>query len=346
MNILKTMSLAPVMAALLCGTAMAQDKTELTVLVYGGSFETGWIKSVIEPFEAANPDIDVKIANGLTMQSVALMRAQKDAPEVDVIMMDEIGAAQAKAEGLFEPLTLEAVPNLAKLHPQFRVEGDTYTKFMYVTQVLAYNKDYVTETPTSWDALWDAKYEGSVVLPDITTSHGAFLLLTANDMTGGTVQNVDSGFEKLKELKPNVLTFYTQHAQMAQLFEQGDAAMTSWTSDRAQGAIDAGANLGWVIPKESVYLIDSTIGISKGTKKLDAANRYIDYVLSTEAQTANAANTYLSPTNAEVVLSPEVAAKLPQGEGVLESLKVIDWDYVNTVRSEWTNRWNRDVASK
>jgi ABC-type glycerol-3-phosphate transport system substrate-binding protein len=54
--------------------ASASAQTELTVIVYGGSFEEGWRKAVIEPFEKANPDIKVKIATGLTMQTVALMR--------------------------------------------------------------------------------------------------------------------------------------------------------------------------------------------------------------------------------------------------------------------------------
>ena len=52
--------------ALLSGPASAA--TELTVIVYGGSFEAGWKKAVIEPFEAANPDIKVRIATGLTME--------------------------------------------------------------------------------------------------------------------------------------------------------------------------------------------------------------------------------------------------------------------------------------
>ena len=74
--------------------ARAEAQTELTVIVYGGSFEAGWKKAVIEPFEKANPDIKVAIATGLTLQNVALMRAQRDNVKVDVIMMDEVGAAR------------------------------------------------------------------------------------------------------------------------------------------------------------------------------------------------------------------------------------------------------------
>src|SRR5829696_2933523 len=155
---------------------------------------------------------------------------------------------------------------------------------MYVSQALVYNKDLAKAVPTSWTVMWDRKYQGKIASPDITTSHGAFFLLTAADRSGGNVKNVDPGFELLKKLKPNILTFYTQHAQLAQLFTQGDVAMASWTSDRAQAAIDGGAPLGWTIPKEGAYIIDSTIGIAKGTKNLEAAQKYVNFALSAEAQ--------------------------------------------------------------
>jgi len=329
--------------ALAAGTALAQ--TELTVIVYGGSFEEGWRKAVIEPFEEANPDITVRIATGLTLQNVALMRAQKDDVRVDVMMMDEIGAAQANAEGLYHPLNPERVPNLEKLYPQFRVGNDNYTKFMYVSQALVYNTEQIPEAPTSWKALWDEAYVGRVAIPDITTSHGSFFLLTAADMAGGGLKNVDPGFELIKELKPSIVTFYTQHAQLAQLFTQGDVWITSWTTDRSQAMIDAGAPVAWTIPEESAYIIDSTIGIAKGTPNLEAAEKYVNFVLSDEAQAANARHTYLSPVNSEVELDPEVAAKLPVGEGVLERLKSADWDYVTTVRPEWTQRWSREITT-
>jgi len=68
-------------------------------------------------------------------------------------------------------------------------------------------------------------------------------------------------------------------------------------------------------------------------------------VLGEEAQAANAQYTYLAPVNSAVELSPEVAAKLPVGEGVLESLKQADWDYVTTVRPDWTRQWNREITA-
>jgi putative spermidine/putrescine transport system substrate-binding protein len=327
--------------ALFSTAALAQ--TELTVIVYGGSFEEGWKKSVIVPFEKENPDIKIKIATGLTQQTIALMRAQKNDVKIDVIMMDEVGAAQGNAEGLYEPLVSAKVPNIEKLYPQFRTKGDAYTKFMYVAQALVWHKDQVKQKPDSWMVLWDPAYKNKIAVPDIATSHGSFFLLTASDMTGGSVKNTDPGFELIKKLKPNILTFYTQHAQLAQLFTQGEVSMSSWTSDRAQAAMDGGAPLGWTVPKEGAYIIDSTIGIAKGSKKTEAALKYVDFVLSDAAQAANAQYTYLAPVNRNVKVAPEVADKLPIRD--LERLKPADWDYVTTVRPQWTQRWTREIAT-
>ncbi len=66
---------APRFAALLLATVLTsfplRAAETLTVTVYGGTFEQGWRKAVIEPFERANPDMKVQIATGLTFENVA-----------------------------------------------------------------------------------------------------------------------------------------------------------------------------------------------------------------------------------------------------------------------------------
>jgi putative spermidine/putrescine transport system substrate-binding protein len=310
MRVLRRLGLAALLAATMAMTpasrAQAQPQ-ELTIIVHGGSFEEGWKKAVIEPFERANPNIRVRIATGLTMQTVAMMRAQRSDPRIDVIMMDEVGAAQAHAEGLFEPLTPSAIPNMADLHPQFRVAGDPYTKFMYVAQVIAHDRNRIRAAPTSFRDLWKPEYRNRVAIPDINTSHGVMLLIMAARMDGGGERAIGPGFDSLRALRPGIVTFWSQHAQVSQLFTQGDIWITTWTSDRAQGLIDSGGDIAWTIPREGAFIIDSTIGIARGTRRLDAAQRCINHVLGPDAQAAKAQHTYLAPVNRQVRLAAEVA---------------------------------------
>ncbi|RWI50280.1 MAG: ABC transporter substrate-binding protein [Mesorhizobium sp.] len=331
------------MLAALGGTSLAQT-TELTVIGYGGSFHEGWVKAVIEPFEEANPDIKINVVTASTAQAASMMRAQKDNVQVDVFMMDEQGAAQTAAEGLYEPLTMEGVPNLVKLYPMFRVNGEPYARFMYTAQVLVYNTNDVTTTPTSWSELWSEAYRGRVAIADITTTPGIYLLMQLMDMAGSVEKpDVDGGFAMMERIKPNIITFWGQMAQLEQLLLQGEVSISTYPSNRAQSTVDTGAPVKWVIPQEGGYLNASTIGIAKGTTKLEAAQKYIDFVLSAEAQAANAEYSYLNPVNSEVQLAPEVAAKLPVD--ALDRLKTPDWTYTLSNLPAWTDRWNREITS-
>ncbi len=45
----------------------------------------------------------------------------------------------------------------------------------------------------------------------------------------------------------------------------------------------------------------------------------------------------------KVTVPKKIAKKLPVAD--LERLKIADWDYVTTVRPQWTQRWTREIAT-
>ncbi|MEE9609857.1 MAG: extracellular solute-binding protein, partial [Desulfatiglandales bacterium] len=176
---------------------------ELVVICYGGTFEQGWRKAVIDRFEKKYPGDKIRIATGLTMQVAAKMRAQKGNVEIDVVMMDQVGATQSEAEGLYEQLTAEKVPNLNNLLPMFKKNqaGHNWTYFFWEGEILAYNTEKVTPAPTSWQAMFDPKYAGHIAFPDINTSHGVWMLNMAARINGGSEQKIDPGFEAIKNVR-------------------------------------------------------------------------------------------------------------------------------------------------
>ena len=80
--------------------SLAAAQTELTVIVYGGSFEEGWRKPcrAVREGKPRHQDQDRDRAN--YADGCNRCAPRKMTPKIDVIMMDEIGAAQANAEGL------------------------------------------------------------------------------------------------------------------------------------------------------------------------------------------------------------------------------------------------------
>ena len=334
--------LAGVVSALCAQGTRAQ--TELVVTDYGGSFEDGWRKAVVEPFEKAHPDIKIKLVQKLVFESMALMRAQKDDVKVDVFMMDEVGAAQATAEGLVQPVSPKTVPHLAELYPEFRVAGDSFCKFMFDASVIAYNPQEVKPAPQSYKDFWDGKYKGRIAINNLDSTTGLSFFLMLLKTEGATIDNADPAFAAMKRLKPSILTFPEQHAQVAQLFTQGDIVMAPWTSDRALLLASKGVPVAFSLPKEGGILQEGGLAIAKGTKHLEAALKYVDFALSVEAQAANAKYTFLSPTNSKVILDPEIAKKIPNGLATIKALTRPDWKKVNERRPRWIDRWNREVT--
>jgi putative spermidine/putrescine transport system substrate-binding protein len=287
----------------------------------------------------------VKILEGLTFQNVSLMRAQKDDVNVDVIMMDDVASSQAAAEGLTHQLTLETVPNLAGLFPEFRVANDLYTKIYWVPGVITYNTETVKPPPTSWLDLWDPRFKGKLAVPNLDTSTGILFFLMVNQIKGGTVDNVDPAFAALKALKGSVVAFPTQHAQQAQLFSQGDCVIAPWVPDRTRSLAQTGQPVAWVVPKEGSVMAEGTLAIAKGTKRLDAALKYVNMAISGEAQAATSRLANLPPVSAQAVLDPETKAAIPNGAEILKRVGRPDWKVINQHRADWIDRWNREIVS-
>ena len=327
------------------GTRTAQAAGVLNVTVYGGSFEDGRRRAVIEPFEKANPGTKVNISQGLTFQAAALMRAQKDDVKVDVIMMDEVAAAEVAAEGLSVPLGVDKVPNIAGLYPEFRVPSPGYVKVGFSSLICTYNTRSVTPAPQSWGEFWDGRYRNKIAVPGIDTATGILFFLVVNEMNGGTLDNVDPGFAAMRRLKPNVVAFTTQHAQIAQLLTQGDIVMVPWASDRAVGLAKTGVPVGTTIPKEGSFIGEQTLSIARGTRQLDTALAYVNFALSPEAQVGNARYTFISPVSSRAVLDAETSRAVPNGPEVIKLLRRPDWSAVNARRAQWIDRWNREILS-
>lgn len=336
---------ATAMPAVALTPRIARADVELAVTVNGGTFLDGWRKTVIEPFERANPGVRVKVVEGLTYQSVSLLRAQKDNPSVDVFMMDDVAASEVAAEGLVHPLDLSSVPNLKQIFPDFRVPNDQYAKIYYVPEVIAYNTDSVKPPPDSWHDLWDPKYKGRLAIYNLDGAVGMMFFLIVNQMAGGTIENVDPGFAAMRKLKPDVLTYPTQHAQLSQLFTQGDIVIGPWVSDRATTLGQSGAPVAWTIPKEGSVMAEGTLVIAKGTKHPDLALKYVNFAISAGAQADNARTIFIAPVNQEAKLDDKTRRIVPNGPEALKLIRRPDWKNVNLHRSEWISRWNREITS-
>ncbi|WP_435170000.1 ABC transporter substrate-binding protein [Falsirhodobacter sp. 1013] len=343
---MKTLLSAVAATALLTGAAAAQDLTgEITLGGYTGVFEDEYKKAVVDPFVAAHPGVTVnytsdRASSGLLGQA----RAQKGDPQMDVVFMDVTTALIGNKEGLFAPLTVEDVPNLADLVPQATVQEGYGPAATFDHAVITYNTEAVTEAPTSLEVLWDPKYAGKIAATSMPSILGTGLMVMTSAMLGEDyTKSVDQSVEKLAELAPAVQTFDPKPDSYTLVMNGTVDLATGWNA-RAQYYADASnGTLAAITPKEGTILQINTINLVEGSKNPELAKAFINYALSPEAQARFTEAMFYSPTNSKA--QPSEAAQARTVFGQLDSTLPLDWAWVATQNDRWNAMWKRRIIT-
>src|SRR5215831_2793086 len=136
----------------------------LSVHFWSGPEGDTIIKNVVDPFKAET-GAEVVVDYGNTANSIAKLRAQKNDPQLDVTMMDDVGVYETAPESLLMKLNPAKIPNLKDVDPQFIVKDGLGIGFFTFGDTLVYNTNYYKSAPTTYESLWDPKLKGKVGLP-------------------------------------------------------------------------------------------------------------------------------------------------------------------------------------
>lgn len=343
---MKRLLAASTMGFLAGTTASFAQGSTLTVAYYGGNWGEAFDACVAKPFaEATGVKVVAEIGNSTT--TLAKLQQQAADAVIDVAYLDGGISELAQESGVLQPIDLGTLANAGALKPQaiYKAGDDVFAVSAgYYSLGLTYNTQEVTETPTSWDALWKEDYAGAVTIPSPNNSAGVPFVLFLNGVYGDGTGNLDPTFSKLKELDAGLL--YDTSGAASNAFQSNEVIIGPHFNVGAWDLIDAGMPIGFVVPKEGVWATDARMHIVKGTKNPDAAAKFIDTALSPQAATCLAEQLYLGPAVDGVELPAEVEKKLPWGEGgSIDNLKLFDWTEVNAQRQDITDRWNREIAN-
>ena len=313
---------------------------ELVVATWGGTYEQG-VRKVAAQFEK---EYNVKVITdpGNNADRLNKLRAYKNNPQIDVAMLTDYFAAMAIKDGVFGKIKPEELPNLAKLYDFARPTNGYGPGYTINRSGILYNTKYVKQDITSWGDLWRPEFKGKVIVSDIVATHGIGLLQIAAEMNGGGAKNIDPGFEAMKRLKPSVLKFYSTTAEEEQLLQREEGWVAQYMDIFVKDLKDMPVK--WVAPKEGALGNINTLNVTANSKNRDLAVKFINFWISTEAQTEEAQALNDGPTNKEVKLSPDVAKNVTYGEEAMKGIKTLDWDYLLTVRDQWVDRWNKEIT--
>ena len=323
--------------------APALLRAEPRDLVVGGAAGmAGYMKQFVFPVIEKKLDVKVVFDGTRSLVNLEKLRADKGAPKMSVVLMDDPIMMIAWEEGLLAKLSPSAVPNLGKIKPAAVHLDGAWANYQLPWAGVAYNKKALPHGVPSYAALWEPAAKGKVVLPSLQNTEGLWTLLVAAAMETGkpyaeAQYQMEAGFKRMAALKPNVLTVYTNQPQAENLLESGEATMmagqfSSYTLIRAA----AGAPVDLAAPKEGVFAMPSGICKVKGAPNEAGADAFIDAFLSPEIQKILVEKSYVLPTNPAVMLP---AGFINPGDPFSP-----DWANVNKNRAAWLQKWNEVMA--
>ncbi len=323
------------------GTAVAQ---EIVLATWGGAWGKAFQEAAIEPFQKAT-GIKVKVIYGVSSTNLAQVAAQKDKPQIDVITMVSGDGLAAWQRGLTASLDSKDIPALSEMaEVALRRDKDAiiFAGMWTYPMGILYRTDKLNPGITSWWDLWDARLKNKVAVPSPKYANAHFLAII-NRLAGGTEDNADPGFAKIKALGQNLLADVADDVTPQRLLAQGEVWAAPMLSAGAYKVIDQGVPVAFVIPKEGAPAGMDVIALVKGGPHPAEARKFLDYFIGAEALTKTCEILKLSPLNRKVRLSPEAAKRAVSAEE-MKQLVVLDEEAINRNKAAWLERWSKEIS--
>ena len=329
-------------AALGIGATAARAAGSLVVPSYGGRWERFWAEQLLPAFNDAT-GIDTQHDVGSGVNFVANLRAAGDNPPYSIFMGNENITTMLRLEGFFEPFDANKLSNLPDVYDNLVNPGLNGVRGLISPIGLGYRTDLVKTPPERWTDLWDnPEFEGKIALYQIgNTAAVLFLLLTAQ-LYGGSEDQIDLAFDKVKELLPFEQVSWSGAAAAALV--RGDAIVAPVDWGEVVALQRDGAPVDMVVPAEGVIAFEQSFNlIAKGPDK-DEAHAYLNYVLDADTQAAFSSAIWTSPSNRLTVLSDELKSEIPiRGEDMRDIIS-FDWEAYTPRIAEVADRWNREMV--
>lgn len=324
---------------------------QLVVSTWGFNAELLY-KNIADRFKEAY-GIEIVFDFGNNSDRLARLIANKDNPVVDVVTFAPNYAVMAMREGVLQPLDVDNVPNVAQIVEWARDPLGDWYGVGYTLQVMkiAYRTDKIDPPVTSWRDFWRPEVAGYITLPEMNTTYGPAVLFSIARAWGGSLDDLEVGWQKLKELVESgaLLTTYRRSSEAISLFEQGEVWLAPMPSFAWPSLQATGLPLAWVRPCSDYWegLVASlnTLSVVKGTKNTYWAEKFIDFWLSKDTQLRMALDLVDGPANLQALeeLPADIKARFGLDEE-LTSAVFYDPAFVVDHLDEWLTRWNELIA--
>ncbi len=256
--------------------------------------------------------------------------------------------------GLILPLDTSRIERWDVIEPSLaglgNIDGKQYViPYDWGYESIVVRTDKVKDIPDSWEDLWDPQYKGHVTLLDAADPPHVFTsLILGLDPWNTTSQQDEQIQAKLRELKPNIFTYWTDFNEIQQLISSGDSWISAnvWT-DAYAILKSKGLPVKYITPKEGMIGWMCGYAISSKTKNLDMAYDYLNALLD-PASHATYGDMYacgVSSSEALSLMDQEQVKLMKLDQLDLQDRTVFYKSWTEKQRKEITERWNNFKAA-
>ncbi|MFJ7971536.1 ABC transporter substrate-binding protein [Psychrobacillus sp. NPDC096389] len=317
---------------------------EITIAGAGGLIEK-MIRDEVAPKFTEKTGIKVNFIAGLSSEILSKVELQKNAPQIDIAMLSPTDVQRAESKELIELLSTKQIPNLAKIDERFVAVDDVSVPIFGYTIAPAYNKDIFEKEGiapiASWNDLIRPEYKGRTAFSDISSDFTYTILYNLAFANGGSLDNMEPGLTKAKEMAAYSTTFYKNSTQMIPALQQEAAIVTVMGSYNIAQVADSGIPLQMVVPKEGSPLLANSATIVKNSSNKKAAEEFVDLLISPEMQEHFSEGGFYP-----VIEGVETSDKYESIIGVKESDNLYRQDVpkLAEIRGMWADRFMKEVT--
>ncbi len=226
----------------------------------------------------------------------------------DIVIPSDYMIERMLSEEMLLPLDYSNIPNYEKY---FNAEeyghlvengiSDYAVIYNVGTTILIYNKNMVSEQPTSWKILWDEQYKGKVLMfnnPRDAFAVAQFAL--GQNINTTDMSDWDKAADYLLEQRQNVKPEYVMD-EIFNKMESGEYALATYYAGDYELMVDNNPDLGFAFPEEGVNTFYDAMCIPKGSQNKKGAEAFINFMMEPEIALANAEYIYYATPNTAVI---------------------------------------------
>ena len=290
-------------------TTIGKGEGQLNLVAWEGYTQPQWVK----PFQKLTGcQVHAKYA-GSSDEMVTLMR-QGGGSQYDMVSASGDASLRLIYGKDVQPINVNLIPDYKYFIPQLKspphntIKGVHYgLSLQWGPNTLLYNTTKVKPAPTSWSAIYSAKYKGKVTVPDnpIQIADAALYLSKTKPSLGITdpyeldSTQFNAAVSLLKQQKPLIKKYWALASDEIDLFKNGDAVIGASWPYQTNTLIAAKAPVKDLIPGEGATGWLDTWMVSSHTKNLNCAMKWLSWISTPKVQAEQAIYFGETPVNSK-----------------------------------------------